>query len=202
MKIRRKTLVILGVAATVTVAALAFAGVVIAAQFSSPPDPESLAAATRSAPMIPLAAIEPGNGKPARGVFAQVTSTGQLCIWDAPSARSPQKLGGCNSIDDPLGGHLLSASLAYDGGPATRDVTDARLIGIAGRNVSSVQVLMGDGARLTMRLRPVDIAGADYWAFGYRFKSRDFESGVGPKAVVALDAGGREIDRQPTGFGG
>ena len=47
--------------------------------------------------------------------------------------------------EDPLGGSELSASLAYEGGPAVEDVQDARLIGLASWDVATVQLLMSDG---------------------------------------------------------
>jgi len=183
-------------------AALVFAGVVIGSKLVAPPDVASLDAATENAPMIPLAQIDAANGKPARGVFAQITATGQFCMWDAPSAGSPAKLGGCNPAEDPLGGRRLSASLAYEGGPSTQAVSDARLIGIADRNVSSVAVLLSDGRRLEMHLRAVNVDNGTYRVFAYRFRRHDLQGGVGPVAVVALDASGAEVDRQPTGFGG
>ena len=44
--------------------------------------------------------------------------------------------------------------------------------------------------------------GADeFQAFAYRFKKVDLRNGVGPTAIVAYDAGGAEIGRQPTGIG-
>lgn len=183
--------------------ALVSAGIVIGSQLAAPPSPEALEAATRTAPMIPLAQIAAGNGKPARGVFAQVAA-GQFCLWDASSAQtSPQQGGGgCNPADDPLGGRLVSASLAYDGGPAAQNVTDARLIGIAQRSVHDVQVLMSDGSRRKMPLHAVSVAARNLWVFGYRFAKKDLANGIGPTAVLALDAKGAEVDRQATGFGG
>ena len=199
---RKKTRSMILVAAAL--AALVAAGVVIASQLAPPPSPESLAAATRTAPMIPLTQIAARNGKPARGVFGQLAA-GQFCLWDAPLA-SPQQGGsgggGCNPADDPLGGHLVSASLAYDGGPAAETVTDARLIGVAEWSVADVEVLTSDGSSRKMHLHAVSVDGRNLWAFGYRFAKGDLVQGVGPTAVLALDAKGAELDRQPTGFGG
>jgi hypothetical protein len=61
---------------------------------------------------------------------------------------------------------------------------------------------MSDGTRREMRLWKARVGDDDFQAFGYRFKKADLRRGVAPTAVVALDAGGREIDRQPTGFTG
>jgi hypothetical protein len=181
--------------------AVVFTGAVIASLGGGPTEPGALAEATMEAPMIPLATIEAGSGKPARGVYAQVTSTGDLCLWDAPSVRSLQKQGGCNSLGNALGGGVLSASLAYDGGPAAADVTDARLIGLVAEDVADVQVVLADGTRRAMRLYLVELADERYRAFGYRFKPKDIRSG-GPVAVVALDAAGKEVGQQATGFHG
>jgi hypothetical protein len=150
--------------------------------------------------MIRLDDIAAGNGLPARGVFAQITSIGQFCLWDAPSSSSKAKGGGCNPVDDPLGGHPLSASFAYDGGPAPADVKDARLIGLVASNVARVEVVMGDGSRLKLMLRHVPEPVGDFFVFAHRFGRGQLAHGVTPTAVVALDADGNEIDRQATGF--
>src|SRR5438552_6716875 len=81
--------------------ACTFAGAVVASRLGDPPDVEALAAATRDAPMTRIADIAAGNGKTARGVFAQITATGQFCLWDAPTGSSAQGQGGCNPADDP-----------------------------------------------------------------------------------------------------
>ena len=198
MRLKSKRWAFLGLA---IVGAAFFAGAVIASLGGKPTDPDALAEATGRAPMIPLTTIEAGNRKPARGFYAQVTSTGDLCLWDAPSARSRQKQGGCDSLGNPLGGGVVSASLAYDGGPAAADVTDARLIGLVAEEVADVQVVLADGSRRTMNLRLVEVVDDRYRAFGYRFKPKDIRSG-GPVAVVALDVDGKQIERQPTGFQG
>jgi hypothetical protein len=180
--------------------ACTFAGAVVASQLGDPPpSPQQLGEAIKNAPMVSVAEIPSANGEAARGAFAQFTSTGQFCLWDAPSATSQQRLGGCNPADDPLGGHPLSASLAYEGGPGAGRVVDARLIGLVSAEVASVQVLMKDGSRRAVKLRPVPQSIGDFRAFGYRFKPKDVRSG-GPTAVLALDAQGSEIDRQTTGF--
>lgn len=174
-------------------------GVIAGHLGSSPPDVETLYAAERNEPMVRVAEI---GGTGARAVFAQLTSTGHFCLWDAPSATSLQRQGGCNSADDPLGGRELSVSLAYDGGPAAKDVRDARLIGVASTNVADVEVLMSDGTRRNTELREIAVGGHRLRAFGYRVTRADLRAVVTPVAVLAVDEGGREIDRQATGFGG
>ncbi len=189
--------------------ALVLAGVVtggvIAAQLRGVDDPESFIAAEREAPVVRIADIPAAGNGPARGVFVQTTASGLLCLWDGPSAGSQQRQGGCDSIDDPLAGRKLSASLSYEGGPATERVTDARLIGLLAREVATVQVLMSNGTRRAVPVRreiAVATTAGSYRAFGYRFDPSDFERGVGPIAVLALDVRGNELDRQSTGFGG
>ncbi len=177
----------------------------IAAQFRGLEDPETFIAAVRDDPVIRVADFAGASDVPNRGVFVQATSTGYLCLWDAPSASSRQRQGGCDRIDDPLGGRKLSASLSYDGGPEANQVSDARLIGLVAMDVASSQVLMSDGTRREIPLKraaAVATAAGSFRAFGYRFRAIDLKRGIGPKAVLALDAAGKEIDRQTTGFAG
>jgi len=192
---RRWTVVALVIAA----AGVAASGVV-ASQFSPYDDSDRLATAVSEAPLVRVADIAGVNGAPAHGVFVQKTATGHVCLWDAPSAESRQRQGGCNRADDPLGSRALSVSFAYDGGPAVSDVKDARLIGLVADRVAQVQVAMSDGSRRTMRLHETRIDDVDYRAFGHRFSPGELRRGAEPTAVVALAADGQEIDRQETGF--
>jgi hypothetical protein len=190
-------------AIVVSISALAtaiLASSVVAGQFRGP-DPEAFHAGLATGEITRVADIAAGDGLPGRGVFMQATDTGQLCLWDAPSASSQQRQGGCNPVTDPLGGSALSASLAYEGGPAVEDVRDARLIGLASRDVAIVQVLMSDGTWREMRLKKAMLGSDEFRAFGYRFKKSDLRGGVGPTAVIAKAATGDEIARQSTGIG-
>lgn len=192
----------------VVVLALALAGsllvgsVVAAQRGESPPDAAKVEAAIAAARMTRVADVAGGEGFAPRGVFIQELDTGDLCVWDAASASSPDRQGGCNSIDEPLSGSAVSANLAYEGGPAIESVRDARLSGLASSSAASVVVLMSDGSERAMRLKPVHLDAGDFAAFGYRFKKSDLRSGVGPIAVIARAAGGKELGRQPTGIGG
>lgn len=189
------------IAASISAFATAIlASSVVAGQVRGP-DPEAFHAGLATGEIARVADIAAGGGLPGRGVFVQVTDTGQLCLWDAPSASSQQRQGGCNSTEDPLGGSALSASLAYEGGPAVEDVQDARLIGLASRDVATVQLLMSDGTMRDVRLRSATLGSDEYRAFGYRFKKSDLRGGVGPTAVIARAATGDEIARQATGIG-
>jgi len=138
---------------------------------------------------------------PGRGVFAQFTSTGHFCLSDAPLDSPQMGGGGCNAADDPLGGTSISASLAYDGGPAIAGVKDARVIGLASAEVASIDVLMTDGTSRSVKLKKAKVGSDELQVFGYRFKKADLKRGLGPTAIVALDADGVEIGRQPTGIG-
>ena len=61
---------------------------------------------------------------------------------------------------------------------------------------------MTDGdARAQVKLKKTKVGSDEFQAFGYRFKKADLEEGIGPIAIVALDADGVEIGRQPTGIG-
>jgi hypothetical protein len=182
--------------------AIVAVGTVIAAGREAPPDLDALDAAVERGTMLRAAEIPATDRLAARGVYLQLTSTGHFCLWDAPSAGSRQRQGGCNPADDPLGGRPLSISLGYDGGPSARTVTDARLIGVAMTEVARVDVQMSDGTRRRVALKETRAGGAEYRAFGYRIRPSDLRTGVGPVAVLAFDSGGREIDRQPTGFAG
>jgi hypothetical protein len=191
---------------TAALGALVIAGVlaggVIAGRSVWTDEAVRLDAALAEAPATTLVEIPGTDGLPDRGVFAQVTSTGYLCLSDAPLHSPEAGGGGCNPADDPLGGRELSVSLGYDGGPAIQDVTDARLIGLASSGVASLRVLMSDGSQRKVKLRKAKLGSNEFQAFGVRFRKSDLRKGIGPAAVVAFDASGIEIDRQPTGFGG
>lgn len=177
----------------------ALAGAVVASRID---DGSDIVAAVAEAQLVPVADIAAADGSPGRGVFVQKTSTGHLCVWEAPSATSRERGGGCNTADDPLNGRPLSFTLSYDGGPALGDVKGATLFGLAAAEVAGASVLMSDGTERQIRLQKAEVAGEDYHAFGFRFKKADLRAGIGPIAVVALDAGGAQIDRQSTGIGG
>src|SRR5688572_19176320 len=91
------------VVALVTLASAVLATGVIAGQFQSV-DPPSFHEALSTGGITQIAEVQAEDGFPGRGIFAQVTQTGQLCVWEALSATSGSRGGGCNSIDDPLGG--------------------------------------------------------------------------------------------------
>lgn len=179
------------------------AGAVVAAQRAGDPaaDADALQAAIDATPMTRVAELSAGNGLAARGVYVQELPTGHLCVWDAPSATSRLRQGGCNPIDDPLGGRKVSATLAYDGGPAVESVSDARLAGLAVKSAAQVVLVMSDGSERALRTRPAGLSRGSLVAFAYRVRAADLRRGVGPVAVVVRDADGTEIDRQVTGIG-
>jgi hypothetical protein len=187
------------VASVVVIGALGVSAVVTAR--GGPTNPEDLKAAIASEPLVKVMDLPSAKGAEARAMFVQPTSAGFVCVWDAPSATSRLRQGQCNSSDDPLGGRAVSASLAYDGGPAVEGVKDARLIGLASREAASVIVLMSDGSTRAVKLRRIKVGSDEFQAFAYRFKNVDLEKGIGPTAIVANDTGGAEIGRQPTGIG-
>jgi hypothetical protein len=195
----RRRWVLLGALAVLAAAFLA--GRVVAGQFRAV-DPSAFATDLATGAPVRVAGIPARDGRAARGVFAAVTAGGQLCVWDAPAAGSPQRQGGCNPASEPLGGSALSASLAYEGGPAVEDVRDARLIGLADRSVARVELLMSDGTTRGLRLEPAAVGSRGLLAFGFRVARADLARGVGPVAVVARDADGTELARQATGIGG
>jgi hypothetical protein len=181
--------------------AVVLAGVLASGVIASRIDDGSeLIAAIGEAPLMRVADIEASEGAPARGVFVQLAKTGHLCVWEAPSATSAERGGGCNSIDDPLNGKALSATLSYDGGPAISDVRSASIFGLAAVDVSRLRVLMRDGTFREIKLKKAKVGSNEFQAFGYRLKKADLNRG-GPSAIVAYAAGGNEIGRQPTGIG-
>lgn len=192
------------VVVTIAVVGGVLVGSVVAAQRGGDalPDVASVEAAIAAEPMTKVADVAGSEGYAARGVYVQELETGHLCVWDAPSAASRERQGGCNPTDEPLGGSAVSANLAYDGGPAIEGVRDARLTGLAASNVAGVVVLMSDGSERTVHLKKAKFQAGDFFAFGYRFKKADLRKGVGPIAVIAQDADGGEIARQTTGIGG
>jgi len=176
----------------------ALASAVVASSFD---DGSSLTAAIDEAPLVRVADVEADEGAPALGVYTQLTDTGHVCVWEAASATSRQRGGGCNTVDDPLNGQPVFFTLSYDGGPATVDVRGARVFGLALSAVASVRVLMRDGSWRAVKLKKARVGADEFKAFGYRFRKSDLESGNGPVAVVAFAASGAEIGRQTTGIG-
>jgi hypothetical protein len=187
--------VAVGIAAVV---AGGLAGSVVAGQFD---DGSNLVAAIEDTPLHRVADVPAGDGIAEKGVFAESTSTGHLCVWEASSATSRDRSGGCNTADDPLNGHPLSFTLGYDGGPDIASVKSASLFGLAAPEVAQATVLMTDGTERAVKLKRVNLGSDEYRAFGFRFKKSDLRRGIGPAAVIALDATGVEIDRQATGIG-
>ena len=175
------------------------ASVVIASRFD---DGRELVASIDEAALTRVADVEAADGAPGLGVYVQVTTTGHLCVWEAPSATSRERGGGCNTADDPLNGNALSATLSYDGGPAISDVDRASAFGLAAAQVVRIAVLMSDGSTRAIKLRKAKVGSDEFQAFGYRFRKADLKKGIGPTAIVAYDANGVELGRQPTGIGG
>ena len=194
--LRRRSTVAVAAGLAVSV----FAGTVIAGQFAREATQVRLQAAIEHDPLVEVATIDGGQGFTTRGVFAQSTSAGFLCLWDATSKVSHDRMGQCNSADDPLAGRKMFIGFSYEGGPAVADVTDARVIGLVARDVASAQIVMSDGSRRAVALRQVPVSLGGFRAFGHRFSHGELRRGIAPTAVVALDAGGNEIDRQATGF--
>jgi len=181
------------------VAAGVLASAVIASQMD---DGSALIEAIDEAPLTHVADVEAADGAPTLGVYLQATTSGHVCVWEAKSPTSRDRGGGCNTADDPLNGRALSVTLSYDGGPAVADVQSASLFGLAAPDVARAQVLMSDGSTREIALRRARVGAEDFKAFGHRVKKRDLRKGIAPVAVLALDASGSELGRQPTGFGG
>jgi hypothetical protein len=195
---RRRGIVVV---AAMTIGAAVVVGGVIAGGFDWSRSAEQLDAALVDAQPTRVADIPASDGHPARGVFAQITSTGHFCLSDAPLDAPLMGGGGCNPLGDPLGGRAISASLAYDGGPAIETVRDARLVGLAASNVATARVLMSDGSLRAVKLKRAQVGSDELSAFGFRVRKSDLKKGIGPVAVVAYEGNDVEIGRQPTGIG-
>ena len=61
---------------------------------------------------------------------------------------------------------------------------------------------MSDGTVRAVKLKRTKAGSNEFQAFGYRFKKQDLRNRIGPTAIVAFDANGVELGRQPTGIGG
>jgi hypothetical protein len=188
-------------ASVATALAAVLVGGVVAGGYDWSRRSTELSSALDEAKPTKVADIPASDGMGARGVFAQITSTGEFCLSDAPLDAPLTGGGGCNPADDPLGASALSASLAYDGGPAIESVRDARLIGLAAVKVAAVRVLMSDGSSRTVKLKKANIGPGSLQAFGYRIRKSDLKKGIGPVAVLAVDESGTEVARQETGIG-
>jgi hypothetical protein len=143
-----------------------------------------------------------GSGEK-RVMLLQQTNNGLVCLWDAPSADSPERLGGCNPITDALGNSTsLWASTQFDGGPRPEDVTDLRLMGIANADVAAVHLQMSNGASLAIPFagREVIINGGRFKTFSYRLPDKDLATDDAPTAVIATDSSGDAIGTQKTGL--
>src|SRR5262245_16317809 len=187
------------VAGLVVLAASVLVGGVVGAGFDWSRSSGELDVALAGGQPTKVADITAADGLSARGVFAQVTSAGLLCLADAPLDAPATGGGGCNAAQNPLGGRPLSASLAYDGGPELEAVRDARLIGLARRDVDTIRVVMSDGSWRAMKLRKAKVGADEFKVFGHRVRKSDLKRGIGPVAIVALDASGAEVGRQTTG---
>jgi hypothetical protein len=165
-------------------------------------DGSDLIAAIDEAPLTQVATIDAADGAAELGVFVQTAKTGHVCVWEAPSATSRERGGGCNTADDPLNGSAISATLSYDGGPGISSVKSATLFGLAAAEVAQVAVLMTDGGSRAVTLKKTKVGSDEFRAFGHRIRKSDLKKGIGPIAIVAFDANGVELGRQPTGIGG
>ena len=194
-RLRRPTLI---AACAVALAGVA-AGAVLAARFDVPGDPTGLDRSLQAGEMAKVADVPDAKGASSRSVFVEHAG-GLLCLWDAPSSWSRTRQGGCNPESRPLGDGDLFVSFSYDGGPEAEAVRDARLVGLTSTRVARVDVVLSDGTVRELRPRPAPAAGDGLEVFVYRMNTGDLHRGIGPVAVRAFDANGREVDRKATGF--
>lgn len=138
-------------------------------------------------------------GRPDAAVHIARSADAGLCV-NATGGDRRSWSGGCNPARDPLGGLPFMALFTYDGGPAAEHVKEARLYGLADKSVRQLSMEMTDGSARPLRLSANPVAGTAYRVFAERVSPNDLRSGITPTAVVAYDASGAEIGRQPTGL--
>lgn len=133
-------------------------------------------------------------GRPTAGFYVATLADGSVCISTQSSDGTSS--GGCNPATDPLGGKPFEAILASAGGtPAAPG--EERIFGLADSSVASIKVELANGA-----LRPIPFLAHDqvlgkYQAFAFRVPPADLARAKAV-AIVAYDASGGELARQPT----
>ena len=121
-----------------------------------------------------------------------------LLLWMVVSGDETVERG----LRVPLELQQVPAGLELTGEiPATVDVRNATLFGLALDEVASVRVLMSDGSWQAVKLRRAKVGADEFKAFGVRLKTAALKKGIEPTAVVAFDASGVELGRQATGIG-
>jgi hypothetical protein len=156
--------------------------------------PAAVQAALADGKKVEVARYPSAPGLEDRSLFL-AQADGFICLWDAVDA-AHEGGGGCNFANDPFGGKKMMFSLGWDGGPSLSSVSNGRLGGLVAPDVDRVYLELSDGSR-----RPIRLTNASpYRAFAYRISKADARPESQPVAVVAVDASGRQIDRQPTGF--
>jgi hypothetical protein len=146
-----------------------------------------------------VATLPSQGGRPEVGLYVARLADGSICVSSA-SADKTSAGGGCNSASAPLNGKPFIAIFAYDGGPAVATVEDARLYGLADRSVEELRLEMSDDSTRQLHLSAHAVAATPYRVFAYRVSHADIRARITPVAVVAYDASGAVIGRQPTGL--
>jgi hypothetical protein len=191
-------------AAVAAVLAASVAVIAVAASGESPAAFDRPATAGDRLPPAAAAFLHPGAsrrvatfttaGGAGHTVFVDRSADGsQVCVWDADDATGAQS-GGCNPAAGFFGGHALTVSLAYDGGPEPETVREARIVGLVTDAVASIEVVYADGS---VRRAPI----TPDRAYAHTVPQGLLRRGAVPVAVVARDATGAVLERQATGIG-
>lgn len=146
-----------------------------------------------------VAAFASQPGRPDMSVYVARLADGSLCVSAATADRKAWGAG-CNPATAPLGSKPFTAMFSYDGGPAAEAVREARLFGLARRDVAALRAEMSDGSFRELPLSAQPVATTAFRVYAYRVSTKDLNSGVTPLAVVAYGRSGNEIARQATGL--
>lgn len=148
---------------------------------------------------VEVAQFPPQSGRPDASVYVALLADGSVCVNAAISDKTSWS-GGCNPASAPLGDKPFMALFTYDGGPTVATVKEARLHGLVDHSVKNLRAEMSDSSTRQLSLSAHPVVGTPYRVFAHRVSPADLNTGITPVAVVAYDASGGEISRQPTGL--
>ena len=124
-----------------------------------------------------IATFASANGSPRAVFLNRSKDDAQICVWDTDTESGAQS-GGCNPATNFFAGHAFTLSLGYEEGPAVATARDARIVGVVGEAVATLEVVYADG---TTRQVPISRDRG----FAHAVPNGLLRKGVGPVAVIA-----------------